>query len=85
MIGAQALYRSRGLQLPCGASEAVEEHSNCHEAEPIRIRGALRRDYAGMSSDKTGGKPVRRKSKGSRGRLIRPGLVGPKARPGRRS
>ena len=62
----------------------VEEHSQGIEAEPARIRGALRRDYAGMSSDKTGEKPVRRKPKVSRGRLIRPGLVGPKPRPDRR-
>ena len=34
-----------------------------------------------MSSVKTGEKPVRRKPKVSRGRLIRPGLVGPKPRP----
>ena len=34
-----------------------------------------------MSSEKTRGKRVRRKSKVSWGRLIRPGLVGPKLRP----
>ncbi len=33
-----------------------------------------------MSSEKTRGKRVRRKSKVSWGRLIRPGLVGPKSR-----
>ena len=44
----------------------------------------MRRDYAGMSSDKIGVKPIRRKPKVSRGRLIRPGLVGPKPRPERR-
>ena len=58
----------------------VEEHSFWSEAEPTRIRGPKGRDYAGMSSDKTGVKPVRRKPKVSRGRLIRPGLVGPKSR-----
>jgi hypothetical protein len=62
----------------------VEEHSFWIEAEPTRIRGLEGRDYAGISSDKTGGKPVRRKPKVSRGRLIRPGLVGPKSRPERR-
>ena len=36
---------------------------------------------AGMSSDKTGENPVRRKSKVSWGRLVLPGLVGPKPRP----
>jgi hypothetical protein len=39
--------------------------------------GLDKSDYAGMSSDKTGEKPVHRKSKVSWGRLIRPGLVGP--------
>ena len=34
-----------------------------------------------MSSEKTRGKRVRRKSKVSWGRLIHPGLVGPKLRP----
>jgi hypothetical protein len=34
-----------------------------------------------MSSEKTRGKRVRRKSEVSWGRLIRPGLVGPKSRP----
>ena len=62
----------------------VEEHSFWGEAEPTRIRGLKGRDDAGMSSDKTGVKPVRRKPKVSRGRLIRPGLVGPKSRPERR-
>ena len=62
----------------------VEERSQGIEAVAISNRGALGRDYAGMSSDKTGGKPVRRKPKVSRGRLIRPGLVGPKSRPKRR-
>ena len=38
-------------------------------------------DYAGMSNDKTGENPVRRKPKVSWGRLIRPGLVDPKQRP----
>jgi hypothetical protein len=42
---------------------------------------SLRRAYAGMSSDKTGEKPVRRKPKVSWARLILPGLVGPKPRP----
>ena len=38
-------------------------------------------DDAGMSSEKIRGKRIRRKSKVSWGRLIRPGLVGPKPRP----
>ena len=39
--------------------------------------GASASDYAGMSNDKTGENPVRRKPKVSWGRYIRPGLVGP--------
>ena len=43
----------------------------------VRTAGADHgREYAGISNDKTGEKPVRRKSKVSWGRLIRPGLVG---------
>ena len=38
-------------------------------------------DDAGMSSDKADEKSARRKPKVSWGRLIRPGLVGPKPRP----
>ncbi len=45
----------------------------------------LGRDDAGMSSDNSSEKLERRKPKVSRGRLIRPGLVDPKARPVRRS
>ena len=43
--------------------------------------GELGRDYAGISSIKTDEKSVRRKPKVSWGRIIRPGLVGPKSRP----
>ena len=67
-----------------GAMYVVEEHSDWSEAELIRIRGPIGRDDAGMSSDKTGGNPVRQKPKVSRGRFVRPGLVGPKSRPERR-
>ncbi len=43
--------------------------------------GEIGRDYAGISSIKTDEKSVRRKPKVSWGRIIRPGLVGPKSRP----
>ena len=39
--------------------------------------GLLRSDYADISNDKTGEKPVRRKPKVSWVKLIFPGLVGP--------
>ena len=46
----------------------------------MRSTGGGRRDYAGISSVKECVKHSRRKPKVSWGRLIRPGLVGPKAR-----
>ena len=47
----------------------------------MRLAGGGRRDYAGISSANSDEKSGRRKPKGSWGREIRPGLVGPKARP----
>ena len=47
----------------------------------MRLAGGGRRDYVGISNVKTDVKSVRRKPKVSWGREIRPGLVGPKARP----
>jgi hypothetical protein len=46
-----------------------------------RTAGHGGRDDAGTSSDQDGENPSRRKPKGSWGRFIRPGLVGPKPRP----
>ena len=43
--------------------------------------GEYGRDYAGISSSKSSEKLDRRKPKVSWGRIIRPGLVGPKSRP----
>jgi hypothetical protein len=47
----------------------------------VRQAGGGRRDYAGISSANSDEKSGRRKPKVSWGREIRPGLVGPKARP----
>ena len=58
----------------------VGERSTIGRRHTVRSAGRSRSDYAGMSSEKTRGKRVRRKSKVSWGRLIRPGLVGPKPR-----
>ena len=58
----------------------VEERSTPGRSDTVRSRGRSGSDYAGMSSEKTRGKRVRRKSKVSWGRLIHPGLVGPKSR-----
>jgi hypothetical protein len=46
-----------------------------------RTAGPGGSDDAGTSSDQDGENPSRRKPKGSWGRFIRPGLVGPKPRP----
>jgi hypothetical protein len=56
---------------------AVGERSVSERRRAVRCVGRIGSDYAGISSDKTGEKPVRRKSKVSWGRLIHPGLVGP--------
>jgi hypothetical protein len=47
----------------------------------VSLAGGGRRDYAGISSVNSDEKSGRRKPKVSWGRYIRPGLVGPKARP----
>ncbi len=44
--------------------------------EIVRFSGLWRSDYADMSNDKTGEKPVRRKPKVSWVKVIFPGLVG---------
>ena len=59
----------------------VGERSTLGRSHTVRSGGRSGSDYAGMSSEKTRGKRVRRKSKVSWGRLIRPGLVDPKPRP----
>jgi hypothetical protein len=46
----------------------------------VRSAGGGRRDNAGISNAKADEKSARRKPKVSRGREIRPGLVGPKVR-----
>ena len=48
-------------------------------------RGARWSANAGMSSEKARENRARRKPQGSGGRIVRSGLVGPKARPSRRS
>ncbi len=43
----------------------------------MRFSGGDRREYAGMSNEKTGERPVRRKPEVSWVKVICPGLVGP--------
>ena len=47
MSGAETQHRSLGMYV----STVVEEHSQDGEAVPIRSRGVLRRENAGMSSE----------------------------------
>ena len=47
MSGAETHHRSLGMYV----STLVEEHSQDGEAVPIRSRGVLRRENAGMSSE----------------------------------
>lgn len=42
----------------------------------MKTAGALRSENAGMSNEKAGENPARRKTKVSWGRFVRPGLVG---------
>jgi hypothetical protein len=60
---------------------AVGEHSALGGRPTARTAGRGGSDDAGTSSDQVGENPTRRKPKGSWGRFIRPGLVGPKPRP----
>jgi hypothetical protein len=59
----------------------VGEHSAGLRRWGVNLAEGGRRDYAGISSVKADEKSARRKPKVSWGREIRPGLVGPKARP----
>ena len=54
----------------------VEERSYCIEGISARSAGAMRSEHAGMSSDKSGENPLRRKSKVSYAMLVIVGLVG---------
>ena len=47
----------------------------------MRFVGRIRSENVGMSNEKISENLIRRKPKVSWGRLVRPGLVGPKARP----
>ncbi len=54
----------------------VGERSIPGRSVTVRTRGLYGSDHAGISNDKRGEKPLRRKSKGSRVKLICAGLVG---------
>lgn len=54
----------------------VGERSKCVEGIPVRSTGAFRSEHAGMSSDKIGENPIRRKPKVSYTMFVSVGLVG---------
>ena len=55
----------------------VGEHSVHVEGLVVRQAGAYRREYLGMSSEKTGEKPVRRKPQVSPSMFVKRRLGGP--------
>ena len=59
----------------------VEERNCQRRSGTATSRGAAVSEYAGMSNDKAGENPARRKPEVSWGRQFRPGLGGPKPRP----
>ena len=54
----------------------VGERSILRRRLTVRTAGVYGSENAGVSNEKTGENPVRRKPKVSRGRFVRPGLVG---------
>ncbi len=74
--------RCNGAKYDAEASDpyyvrVVGERSLREEGKAVRRTGLQRSDYADISNDKTGEKPVRRKPEDSWVKLICPGLVGP--------
>lgn len=65
MNGNKQKTEAAGVAIYCGA---VEERSSQRRSDTATSRGAAASDYAGMSNDKTGENPVRRKPKVSWGR-----------------
>ena len=56
----------------------VGERCTCGEAEEGTLRGVRASENVGISSEKTGENPVRRKPQGSPGRLVLRRSAGPK-------
>ena len=61
--------------------DVVEERSMRSEVVPARDGGAHGSENVGISSNKTGEKPVHRKPKVSWATIVVPGLGDPKTRP----
>ena len=73
MIGTKHITEDAGFIF----DGAVGERSCRRRRRTVRSVGVAASEYAGMSNDKAGENPARRKPKVSWGREIRPGLVGP--------
>ena len=66
-------YRRRGIAI---IKVSVGEHSYCLEGAWTMCAGALGKANVGISNDKRGEIPLRRKTKVSRAMSFSPGLVG---------
>ena len=62
--------------LTCEQVREVGERTVSRRRRTERDSGGISSENAGMSSEKIGENPIRRKSKVSRGRLVHPGEVG---------
>jgi hypothetical protein len=63
--------------MPDASLDMVGEHSLSLRRLTVRTAGDMGRDSVGISSEKRGENPLRRKTKDSNARSIRVGLVGP--------
>ena len=70
-IGAKHSTEAAELVLPIGRGAYLARRSMI-----VRACGALSSENAGVSNEKIGENPIRRKPKVSRGRVVLPGLVG---------
>ena len=70
MIGTEVVNRI------CGFERMVGKRSSGTEAKAVSDGGASRSENPGISNDKCGQNPHRRKDKVSWGRFVRPGLAG---------
>ena len=77
MIGAKHGTEASDCHTAFGRYTVVGERSVVLRRQTEKTAGGTGSDYAGISSDKNGENPFRRKPKVSWGRFVRPGLVDP--------
>jgi hypothetical protein len=73
MIGAKLCTETADLSRK---GQVVGERSVSRRSGTVRSRGGIRSENVGMSNDKTGENPVRRKPKVSWTKVVLPGLGG---------